>query len=115
MKKLLNNILYYHLLKYLGYDTKDPLELSPEYDADINRKGEKVDYAILINKQPIILIEAKHWEEKLDKHITQIKKYYNQTPTAKIAILTNGIEYKFYCNIISKDKSMLEKDDVPFL
>ncbi|EAH1852897.1 endonuclease, partial [Listeria monocytogenes] len=42
----------------LGYDVFNPLEFSPEYVADVGiKKGEKVDYAILNNNNPIILIE----------------------------------------------------------
>ena len=35
----------------LGYDVFNPLEFCPEYTADIGiKKGEKVDYAILMDK-----------------------------------------------------------------
>ena len=44
----------------LGYDVFNPLEFIPEYTADTGiKKGEKVDYAILNNGEPLILIEAK--------------------------------------------------------
>ena len=44
----------------LGYDVFNPLEFVPEYTADTGiKKGEKVDYAILNNSDPLILIEAK--------------------------------------------------------
>ena len=37
----------------LGYDVFNPSEFCPEYTADIGvKKGEKVDYAILINGYP---------------------------------------------------------------
>ena len=36
----------------LGYDVFNPLEFCPEYTADIGiKKGEKVDYAILMGKE----------------------------------------------------------------
>jgi len=51
----------------LGYDIFNPQEVVPEFVADIgSKKGEKVDYAILKNNDPIILIECKHWKEDLD-------------------------------------------------
>ena len=44
----------------LGYDVFNPLEFVPEFTADTGTKrGEKVDYAILQNNTPLILIEAK--------------------------------------------------------
>ena len=44
----------------LGYDVFNPLEFVPEYTADVGiKKGEKVDYAILNDGEPVILVEAK--------------------------------------------------------
>ncbi|MBQ5696296.1 MAG: endonuclease, partial [Clostridium sp.] len=44
----------------LDYDVFNPLEFIPEYTADIGtKKGEKVDYAIMKDGKPVILIEAK--------------------------------------------------------
>lgn len=53
----------------LGYDVFNPDEFVPEYTADVGiKKGEKVDYAILNNGEPVILIEAKWVKEELQKH-----------------------------------------------
>ncbi|EIA20005.1 type I restriction endonuclease [Listeria fleischmannii] len=83
----------------LGYDIFNPLEFSPEYIADVGiKKGEKVDYAILENGKPLILIEAKSINEKLNNHDSQLFRYYGTT-TAKIGILTNGYEYRFYTDL----------------
>ena len=42
----------------LGYDVFNPLEVVPEFVADIGiKKGEKVDYAIIKDGQPAILVE----------------------------------------------------------
>ena len=80
----------------LGYDVFNPQEVIPEFTADIGIKvGEKVDYAILKDDLPIILIECKHWKDALDIHNTQLLRYFNVTK-AKFAILTNGINYRFY-------------------
>lgn len=47
-------------LHALGYNVFDTNVIKPEYTADIGtKKGEKVDYAILSNGAPIVLIEAK--------------------------------------------------------
>ena len=49
--------------KMLGYDVFNPAEFVPEFTADVGiKKGEKVDYAIMQNGEPVILIEAK-WIE----------------------------------------------------
>ena len=41
----------------LGYDVFNPSEFCPEFTADVGiKKGEKVDYAILENDEPIILV-----------------------------------------------------------
>lgn len=95
----------------LGYDIFNPLEFVPEYTADVGiKKGEKVDYAIMINNEPIILVEAKSVTEKLEKHDSQLFRYFG-TSKAKFAILTNGINYKFYTDLEAPNKM----DTTPFL
>lgn len=88
----------------LGYDVFNPLEFCPEFDADYGiKKGEKVDYAIIIDGQPTILIEAKACTEKLDKHGSQLFRYFNSS-TAKFGVLTNGIKYRFYSDLDELNK-----------
>ena len=95
----------------LGYDVFNPLEVVPEFIADIGvKKGEKVDYAIIRDGIPVILIECKHWNENLDIHNTQLIRYFNATK-AKFAILTNGIIYRFYTDLEEPNKM----DEKPFL
>ena len=95
----------------LGYDVFDPQEFVPEYTADVGiKKGEKVDYAILKDGKPCILIEAKSISENLDKHNSQLFRYFGTTE-AKFAILTNGIRYKFYTDLEQPNKM----DAKPFL
>ncbi len=98
--------------RLLGYDTSNPLEFIPEFTADIGeKKGEKVDYAICIEDQPKILIEAKWCENKnLKLHDNQLIRYFNVT-NAKIGILTNGVLYKFYTDLEETNKM----DKTPFL
>ena len=88
----------------LGYDVFNPLEFCPEYTADVGiKKGEKVDYAILSNGKPVILIEAKAISIKLEKHDSQLFRYFSTT-NARFAILTNGISYKFYTDLSERNK-----------
>ncbi len=95
----------------LGYDIFNPLEFIPEFTADFGiKKGEKVDYAIKLNDEPVILIEAKSISEKLTKHDSQLFRYFGTT-TSKFGILTNGQEYKFYTDLDEPNKM----DNTPFL
>lgn len=95
----------------LGYDVFNPQEFVPEFTADVGiKKGEKVDYAILLEGKPCILIEAKSVNENLEKHDSQLFRYFGTTE-AKFAILTNGIQYKFYTDLEQPNKM----DVKPFL
>ena len=95
----------------LGYDVFNPSEFCPEYTADVGiKKGEKVDYAILSNGTPEILIECKWCGEKLTKHDSQLFRYFGTSP-AKFAILTNGLHYNFYTDLEESNKM----DLTPFL
>lgn len=94
----------------LGYDVFDPSEVVPEMDCDITKKkGERVDYAICSNGEPVILIECKHCTEALDDHENQLKRYFASSD-ARIGLLTNGLEYRFFGDL-EKDNIM---DDAPF-
>ncbi|MBD8946243.1 MAG: endonuclease [Clostridiales bacterium] len=95
----------------IGYDVFNPTEFVPEFTADVGiKRGEKVDYAIVLNEQPVILIEAKSITEKLEKHDSQLFRYFGTT-NAKFAILTNGRIYKFYSDLDEPNKM----DTSPFL
>lgn len=94
----------------LGYDVFNPLEVVPEFIADIGiKKGEKVDYAIMKDGNPIILVECKHWSADLDPHNSQLFRYFHTTP-AKFGILTNGIFFRFYTDLVLPNKM----DEKPF-
>jgi hypothetical protein len=94
----------------LGYDVFNPLEFCPEFDADYGiKKGEKVDYAIIIDGEPIILIEAKACSDNLDKHGAQLFRYFNSSK-AKFGVLTNGVKYRFFTDLDETNKM----DQKPF-
>jgi len=98
-------------IKELGYDVFNPNEVTPELVADIGLKqGEKIDYAIMQNGEPIILIECKHHAAALNVHnASQLFRYFHTTK-AKFSILTNGFEYRFYTDLVEKNKM----DEKPF-
>lgn len=96
----------------LGYDVFNPLEFVPEYTADTGtKKGEKVDYAVMQNNEPIMIIEVKPINTDLStKHLNQLFRYFTVTK-ARFGILTNGIVYKFYSDLEETNKM----DLMPFL
>ncbi len=96
----------------LGYNVFDPTEVVPEYVADAGiKQGEKVDYAILKDGQVIMLIECKKCGVDLgDPHSSQLFRYFSVTET-RVAILTNGIIYRFYTDLENPNKM----DQKPFM
>ena len=98
-------------IQALGYDVFNPLEVVPEFISDIGlKKGEKIDYAIFIDNNPAILIECKHWNQNLSIHDGQLLRYFH-TSKAKFGLLTNGIIYRFYSDLVDANKM----DEKPFL
>ena len=84
----------------LGWSVSNPLEFVPEFTADIGvKKREKVDYAIVVNRKPVILIEVKSLNEPLENHISQLYRYFGSTLESKFAILTNGRYYQFFSDL----------------
>ncbi|MEG1749437.1 MAG: type I restriction endonuclease, partial [Tannerellaceae bacterium] len=99
------------MLIALGYDIFNPFEVVPEMDCDlIKKKGEKIDYAIMKEDQPILLIECKHCKQNLNLHDTQLQKYFVASK-ARFGVLTNGIEYRFYTDL----EKVNIMDEKPFL
>ncbi len=85
----------------LGYDVFDPLEVIPEYTADVGTKrGEKVDFAVIRDGNPVIIIECKPYGAVLDAgKCNQLFRYFIAKPTARIGILTNGTKYMFFTDL----------------
>lgn len=106
------NALVMPFIAALGYDVFNPLEVVPEFTADIGiKKGEKVDYAIMREGETIILIECKKAGANLsDENMNQLTRYFHATK-ARIAILTNGSAYWFFSDL--EEKNIMDKK--PFL
>lgn len=96
----------------LGYDVFDPLEVVPEFTADVGTKrGEKVDYAIMRDGEVQILIECKPSMGALKiEHASQLFRYFSVT-NARIAVLTNGVHWQFYTDLDAPNRM----DAKPFL
>ena len=106
------NALVMPFIQILGYDIFDPTEVVPEFVADVGiKKGEKVDYAVKKEGQIIMLFECKHCGGDLNiKHASQLFRYFATTET-KIAVLTNGVVYRFFTDLEAPNKM----DEKPFL
>lgn len=106
------NALIMPFIAALGYDVFNPLEVVPEFTADVGTKrGEKVDYAIKRENEVIMLIEAKKATASLaQEHASQLYRYFSVTH-ARIGVLTNGLVYRFYSDLEETNKM----DDRPFL
>lgn len=95
-------------IQILGYDIFNPTEVIPEFICDIGtKKGEKVDYVIKRDNEPILIIECKHWKENVDAHNSQLHRYYHVSK-ARFGVLTNGHIYNFYSDL-EKPNIMDEK------
>ncbi|MFJ4045776.1 type I restriction endonuclease [Microbacterium sp. NPDC089987] len=96
----------------LGYDVFDPLEVVPEFTADVGtKKGEKIDYAIVRDGEVQILIECKPSMGSLKiEHASQLFRYFSVT-NARIAVLTNGVVWHFYTDLDAPNRM----DAKPFL
>ena len=94
------NALVMPFITALGYDVFNPLEVTPELHADIGtKKGEKVDYAILHNGKPIMIVECKGFGVDLHHvHASQLYRYFSVVE-ARFSILTNGIAYHFFSDL----------------
>ncbi len=98
-------------LQAMGYDVFNPREVNPEFTADVGiKKGEKVDYAVCRDGQPTILIECKPHGASLDTYSGQLFRYFSVT-NARLAILTDGVVYRFYSDLVAPNKL----DEHPFL
>lgn len=99
-------------IQALGYDIFNPAEVKPEFSADLPgiKQGERVDYAVLENGEPKILVEAKPYTTDLKSaEMGQLSRYFQAT-NARIGILTNGQIFLFYSDL---DKPNL-MDERPF-
>ena len=87
-------------IQMLGYEIFDPTEVVPEFTADVGtKKGEKVDYALIQDGKPAILIECKKYGSNLDEaEMSQLLRYFTVT-AARFGILTDGIVYRFFSDL----------------
>lgn len=99
-------------IEALGYNTRNLAEVAPQFTADPRPSGtDRVDYAILREGNPVILIEAKAANIGLtENNWKQLHDYFN-AEEVRFGILTNGLEYRFYTDL--KKRNIMDKQ--PFL
>ena len=85
------------ILEALGWDVRDPDEVQLEYPTI---DGKSVDYALKINRSPLLLVEAKALNDSLTdvKDITQTTGYAANDGIVW-CILTNGVRWRVYRSI----------------
>lgn len=85
----------------LGYDPSDPRVVIPEYYSDFGEKKEcRVDFAIKRGGDIVIIVEAKRVGDALDgAREAQLQKYFQNLLSVKIAVLTDGVVYKFFTDL----------------
>ncbi len=92
-------------LQFLGYNVFDPSELVPSYPIQMDPPKDKdIDYAILRNGEPEILLEVKGIGNKLEDSRGDLAEYFNGLSKARLAMLTDGITYEVFANIEEPDK-----------
>ncbi len=95
-------------IQILGYDIFNPTEVIPEHICDIGtKKGEKIDYVIKKNDEPLLSSNANTGKKMPMLTILSfivIFMFQNQD----LVVLTNGIVYNFYTDL-EKPNIMDEK------
>ena len=88
------------VLRALGWEVEDVEEVARQYRGESG--GNPVDYALLVRREPILLVEVKALLERLDdrRHGNQIMGYSGMSGVEWI-VLTNGDEYRIY-NALAK-------------
>ena len=101
------------LFTLLGYDLTDPRECIPEYKADFgkDRSVKPVDWAFYQNGRPIFFVEAKEANRKLAPYDEQLGDYFGKCIEVKLGILTNGVQWRFFTDVVHENKM----DTEPFL
>ncbi|WP_127958015.1 type I restriction endonuclease [Serratia microhaemolytica] len=100
-------------LDILGFSPYDPQKVKAEFRADFPgiKANERVDYALFCQGIPVMFIEAKSYNEKIENHCPQLSRYFNSTPEVTISAITNGLEWRFFTDL--KNKNIM--DTTPFL
>ena len=96
----------------LGYNVHNPNHVEPEFTADVGIQREKVDFALMQDGKPVILVEVKYAGANLDnQHAAQLRRYFSTKLDVNFGILSNGLEFRFFSDLELQNVM----DDEPFL
>ncbi len=99
-------------LEHLGFDVRDPRYVQLEYRSDIGSGTERVDYALLKNGIPALLIEAKPATTVLPSEApVQLRRYAMALPDLRYCAVTNGVHWHWY----AKSHNSGDLNPSPFL
>ncbi len=104
------------MLRVLGYDSNDPLEVYPNHESDpvAGATGPKVytaDFAILRTGAPVIAIGAGRTPADLEAKRQTIGTYFSAWSSVKLGIVSNGLVFEFFVD--SLEPGLM--DNEPFL
>ena len=99
-------------LEHLGFDVRDPRYVQLEYRSDIGLGTERVDYALLKDGKPALLIEAKPATTVLPSEApVQLRRYAMALPDLRYCAVTNGVHWHWY----AKSENSGDLNPNPFL
>ena len=105
------------LFEIFGYSRPDAM--LTELSAAWGKSNTRADIGLFVDNKketvkPEIIVECKRFDKKLtDKEGSQLNNYFVNTPSAKIGILTNGIEWRVYTIDVNSKDTILQP--VPFI
>ena len=103
-----NMFLVLPFIELLGYDGRNPLEVSPEHHADFSEKYKnRVDFAILKEGVPTIAVESKQCGAVSKDDRGQLRSYFNACKTVKMGVLTDGLIFEFFAD--SDEPNMMDQ------
>ena len=90
------------ILKALGWS--EYRSAKSHFHLEFSDGSKKVDYALIQNGRPIVLIEAKKLHDRLGKKTIEQVSHYCFQENVKMAVLTNGSEWRFYSPLLHSIK-----------
>ena len=103
-------------IEVFGHDVRNPKTVRLEFDVSIRGRTERVDYALLRDREPVVLIEAKSAQRSLndERILAQVISYAQQQSSVSFIALTNGIEWRWFRKYMDNHNHM-KLESEPFL
>ena len=89
-------ILIQEFIEVLDWSFRS-LDIDGEYPVRMASRQTKVDYALMLEETPVVFVEVKGLDTKLNEdHREQITSYMHNEEGVNWGLLTNGEEYEFF-------------------